>query len=249
MKEQVVYGLHAVSALLKSPKSRVKKLIINKERADTRVKEILALVCNQKIVIEERSLAKINEQFPDIVHQGVIAFVTPLPNYSEQDIPFLLENTKGVPLILILDGVTDPHNLGACLRVADASGVDFIITPKDKNVGITPVVNKVASGAAEFIPLIRVTNLARTMKELKKLGIWLYGAYLDDTSVSLYNVDCRIPCAFVMGAEGSGIRRLTASMCDILCSIPLQGSVGSLNVSVAAGVCLYEALRQRLFLG
>ncbi|MDF1758723.1 MAG: 23S rRNA (guanosine(2251)-2'-O)-methyltransferase RlmB [Legionellaceae bacterium] len=245
MSEQLIYGIHAVTSLLNSPHKRIKKIIINKDRSGVRVDKILELASQFKLVIEEISAKEMERDFPDVVHQGVVAVANPLPQYSEQDIPFLIDSSADNVLILILDGVTDPHNLGACLRVADAAGASFVIIPKDKNATITPVVSKVACGAAEFIPLIRVTNLARTIKELKKQGIWIYGTDLSATE-SIYKLDCKVPLAFVMGAEGDGMRRLTRESCDVLCTLPMLGSVASLNVSVASGISLYEVVRQRL---
>lgn len=245
-EQQIIYGIHAVKALLNSPLKRVKKIIISKDRVNKRVQSIIDLACLQNVTVEEIQSFTGDSKLNDVVHQGVIAYADKLPQYSEQDIIFLLEKKSFKnPLILILDGITDPHNLGACLRVADAAGVDFVIIPKDKNAMITPVVSKVASGAAEFIPLIRVTNLVRVMKLLKKHGVWIYGTDLN-SSQSIYDLDCKVPTAFVMGAEGDGMRRLTQTECDALCTLPMCGSVASLNVSVATGICLYEAVRQRL---
>jgi 23S rRNA (guanosine2251-2'-O)-methyltransferase len=245
MSEQLIYGLHAVTALLKSRYRTPKKIIINSQRIDKRIQNLILLANESNIVIEESTSQEMSRNYPDITHQGVVAFASELPEYSEQDIQHLIESEPGNVLILILDGVTDPHNLGACLRVADAAGVNFVIIPKDKNATVTPVVSKVACGAAEFIPLIRVTNLARVIRNLKKQGIWIYGTDLE-ASDSIYALDCKVPTAFIMGAEGLGMRRLTRDECDVLCTLPMLGSVASLNVSVASGICLYEAVRQRL---
>ena len=159
-------------------------------------------------------------------------------------LPELLERLEGTPLLLVLDGVTDPHNLGACLRSADAAGVQAVIIPRDRSAGLTPVVRKVACGAAETVPLVAVTNLARTLKSLQQRGLWVVGA-AGEAEQLIYQVDMRVPTVIVMGAEGSGLRRLTREHCDYLAKLPMAGSVSSLNVSVATGICLFEAVRQR----
>ena len=177
-------------------------------------------------------------------HQGVLAYCETARVYSEQDLGRLLESIAQPPLILVLDGIQDPHNLGACFRSADAAGVHLIIAPKDKSVGLTPVVSKVASGATETIPFVQVTNLARTLEKLKELGIWIYGA-AGEAEQSIYQTNMTGPAAIVLGSEGEGLRRLTREHCDVLVKIPMHGTVSSLNVSVAAGVMLFEVLRQR----
>lgn len=245
MSKQIIYGLHAVAALLANPHRKTSLIYINQERLDKRMQAILNTATSANIAVEHLSAAKMEQRFPEINHQGIVASADALPEYNESDIPWLLDSIPQQALILILDGVTDPHNLGACLRCADGAGVDFVIIPKDKNATITPVVSKVACGAAESVPLVRVTNLARVMETLKKQGIWIFGA-AGEASESIYNMDCKISIAFVMGAEGSGMRRLTREHCDNLFSLPMLGSVTSLNVSVATGICLYEAVRQRL---
>ncbi|WP_454781611.1 23S rRNA (guanosine(2251)-2'-O)-methyltransferase RlmB [Legionella sp. WA2022007384] len=244
MSEQYVYGVHAVSALLTNPHRVTKKLYISEDRVDTRLQGIIDKALQAHIHIEKLSTQKMNQRFPDFTHQGVVASASSLPDYNESHLLALLESSKQPTLILILDGVTDPHNLGACLRTADATGVDFVVIPKDKSASITPVVSKVACGAAESVPLVRVTNLVRSMKLLKENGVWIYGAAGEATS-SLYQIDCTGDVAIVMGAEGEGLRRLTREHCDGLFSLPMSGSVTSLNVSVATGVSLYEIIRQR----
>lgn len=244
MTDQLIYGLHAIAALLKNPQRDIKQIFFNQERQDQKFLTLLAQIQAQKIPLVALSAHKMNLKFPDIVHQGIVAAVTPLPVLQEKDLPLLLERATKPPFILILDGVTDPHNLGACLRSADAAGVDCVIIPKDKAATINPIVTKVACGAAETVPVIRVTNLARTMVTLKELGIWLYGA-TDEVTDTLYDLQGQTPIAVVMGAEGSGLRRLTREHCDGLFAIPMLGSVSSLNVSVATGVVLYEIVRQR----
>lgn len=244
MTEQWVYGVHAVNALLNKRPHAIKKLLINADRLDQRLQSLLALAKEKSILIEPITAQAMNQRFAEVTHQGVVASATPLPNYTESDLPALLSESKKPPFILILDGVTDPHNLGACLRTADAAGVDFLIIPKDKSVGITPVVSKVACGAAESMPLVRVTNLVRAMEMIKQEGVWVYGA-AGEASQSVYQLDFKSSLALVLGAEGDGLRRLTREHCDNLFALPMQGAVESLNVSVATGISLYEVVRQR----
>jgi 23S rRNA (guanosine2251-2'-O)-methyltransferase len=244
MSEQLVYGLHAVYALLTHSHRKVNRLFVAQERNDKRLLDILEKAEQNDLPIEKLSIQKMNQRFPDFAHQGVVASSTSMPEYNESDLIPLLQSSKKPCLILILDGVTDPHNLGACLRSADATGVDFIVIPKDKSAAITPVVSKVACGAAESVPLIRVTNLVRAMELLKAEGVWIYGAAGEAVS-SLYEMQCTGAIAIALGAEGEGLRRLTREHCDGLFSLPMLGTVESLNVSVATGVSLYEAVRQR----
>ncbi|WP_419419851.1 23S rRNA (guanosine(2251)-2'-O)-methyltransferase RlmB [Legionella sp. D16C41] len=244
MSEQIIYGLHAVTALLNQGQRVVNKLLLNAERHDQRVQLLLELALARNIAIERLTAQQMNQRFPQSKHQGVVAYVGELPNFNEGNLTSLLQKSKKPPLLLILDSVTDPHNLGACLRTADATGVDFVILPKDKSANLTPIVSKVACGAAETIPLVRVTNLVRTLEALKKEGFWIYGA-AGEASDTIYTLDFKVPIALVFGAEGHGMRRLTREHCDALFSIPMIGSVESLNVSVAAAVSLYEVLRQR----
>ena len=244
MTDQYVYGIHAVAALLVNPHRPTNRLYINDDRLDNRLQSILTVAEEHQIPIERLAAQKMNQRFPDAVHQGVVACAGKLPEYIEADLQHLLESNTKPALILILDGVTDPHNLGACLRSADAAGVDFVIIPKDKNASVTPVVSKVACGAAESVPLVRVTNLARAMELIKQQGVWIYGAAGEATG-SVYQLDCKTSIAIVMGAEDKGMRHLTREQCDGLFSLPMLGTVTSLNVSVATGVCLYEVVRQR----
>lgn len=244
MTEHFVYGLHAVTALLHNRYRPVRQLYINQDRDDPRLKSILDLALMRKISVETLSSQKMNQRFAEFTHQGVVASAGALPDYAEQDLPHLLDSLQSPALVLILDGVTDPHNLGACLRSADAAGVNFVIIPKDKSASISPVVSKVACGAAESIPLVRVTNLVRAMDTIKQQGVWIYGA-AGEASQTVYQLDLRTSVALAMGSEGSGLRRLTREHCDGLFSLPMSGTVESLNVSVAAGVSLYEVLRQR----
>lgn len=244
MTDHLIYGLHAVAALINNPQRDIKQIFFNQERQDQRLIALLKQIQILTIPTVALTAAKMTVKFPDMVHQGIVAVVTPMPVVHEKDLPQLLKATRKPPFLLILDGVTDPHNLGACLRSADAAGVDYVIIPKDKSASITPIVSKVACGAAEAITVIRVTNLVRTMETLKSLGIWLYGA-AGEAEQGLYALDGQHPIAIVMGAEGEGLRRLTREHCDGLFSIPMCGSVSSLNVSVATGIALYEVVRQR----
>lgn len=241
---ELVYGVHAVLALLANPYRKTKQLYINQDRSDKPIEEIIQLALAQQVPVERLSLQKMNQRFDGYVHQGVVASASALASYGESDLEQLLAMSDQPSLILILDGVTDPHNLGACLRTADAAGVDFVIIPKDKNASITPVVSKVACGAAESVPLVRVTNLVRAMELLKQSGVWIHGA-AGEASKSLYDIDCTTSIALVLGAEDKGMRHLTRERCDDLFSLPMLGAVTSLNVSVATGVSLYEVVRQR----
>ena len=244
MSENEIYGIHAVLAALANPHRKVKMLYLNQDRLDNRLQMLLDKASIRGIPVERLPAPILNKRFPDVSHQGVVACVGKLPEYSESHLPHLLESSKSPALILILDGVTDPHNLGACLRSADATGVDFVIIPKDKSASITPVVSKVACGAAESVPVVRVTNLARAIATLKEQGVWIYGA-AGEADASIYSLDSKTSIALVMGAEGSGLRRLTRDLCDGLFCLPMQGEVSSLNVSVATGVSLYEIVRSR----
>jgi 23S rRNA (guanosine2251-2'-O)-methyltransferase len=246
MSEQFVfvYGLHAVEALLANPHRTINKLFISQDRSDKKLQELVAIAEHSQISIEALSTQKMNQRFVNCVHQGVVASASTLPDFGESDLLSLLEKSKKPGLVLLLDGITDPHNLGACLRSADAAGVDFVVIPRDKSASITPVVSKVACGAAESVPLVRVTNLVRTMEALKEQGVWIYGA-AGEANGSLYQIDCTGTIAIAMGAEGEGLRRLTREHCDGLFSLPMLGTVDSLNVSVATGISLYEVVRQR----
>ncbi|MFZ4077601.1 MAG: 23S rRNA (guanosine(2251)-2'-O)-methyltransferase RlmB [Legionellaceae bacterium] len=239
---ETVYGLHAVSALLKNKHRTVYSLFMNEDRTDERFDHLRQLAKAAHIPLEFLSSSAMTSRFGAVPHQGAVAIAAPLPTYSERDLDTLLEKAS---LILILDGVTDPHNLGACLRSADAAGVDFVVLPKDNSANVTPAVSKVACGAAESVPLVRVANLARAMERIKEAGIWIYGA-AGEADTLLYDVDCTSRIALALGAEGKGLRRLTRDYCDALFSLPMCGLVSSLNVSVATGICLYEVKRQGL---
>lgn len=242
--QQYIYGIHAVSSLLESQKRPLKQLFISEERQDKRIQQILVMAKKVGVTIVSMSSKKMNQKFSDVSHQGIVGVTERLAAYTEKDLTKLLAEHNAPYFILILDGVTDPHNLGACLRTAEAAGIQLVIAPKDNNVGITPIVSKVACGAAEVIPFVQVTNLVRSINVLKESGVWVYGA-AGEAKTSLYEQDFSASIALVMGAEGTGMRRLTRENCDGLFSIPMAGTVSSLNVSVAAGVSLFEAVRQR----
>ena len=242
--KQQCFGVHAVEALLKRDASSVTELYIQEGRNDKRLQTILSLAQTANIKPRLVSINTLDELTNAQRHQGVVASCASSKTYHENDLDTLLAQAKKPVLILVLDTVQDPHNLGACLRSADAAGVSFVIAPKDKAVGLTPAVRKVASGAAETVPFIQVTNLARTLEWLKEQGVWLYGAAGEATG-SIYTTDLTGAAAIIMGGEESGLRRLTRDLCDFLIKIPMQGTVESLNVSVATGIFLFEALRQR----
>ena len=225
-----IYGLHAVEALLRHHPKRVKQIWLAEGRGDPRVQTLIQLAEQSRVRVgqcERREL----DAWVEGVHQGVVADVSPSQVWGDAMLEELLDRTEGAPLLLVLDGVTDPHNLGACLRTADAAGALAVIIPKDKSATLNATVRKVACGAAEVIPLVAVTNLARTLEKLQQRGLWIVGTAGE--------------AELVMGAEGKGMRRLTREHCDFLVRLPMAGSVSSLNVSVATGVCLFEALRQR----
>lgn len=238
-----VFGLHAVKALLERNPRRVKSLWLQRGRLDERMQAISALAEQAAIPLQRVAVEQLDEASQG-VHQGVLAQVLPSQLWSEEMLGHLLDKLETPPLLLMLDGVTDPHNLGACLRTADAAGVQAVIIPRDKSAGLTPVVRKVACGAAETVPLVAVTNLARCLKRLQQRGLWVVGA-AGEAEQLIYQVDFSVPSVLVMGAEGSGLRRLTREHCDYLARLPMAGSVSSLNVSVATGICLFEAVRQR----
>ncbi len=241
---ELVYGIHAVDALLRRKPGSIQQLWVQAGRQDKRMSALLELAANQGISAQDLSRAELDQKVSGR-HQGVIAEVLrETRQWDEAALYQHLESLQHPALILVLDGVTDPHNLGACLRSADAAGVDAVIVPKDKSADLNATVRKVACGAAEVVPFVRVTNLARTLEGLKERGIWLYGT-AGEAGTLLYDVDLTGPAAIVMGAEGAGLRRLTRETCDHLVKLPMAGDVSSLNVSVATGVCLFEAVRQR----
>jgi len=242
-KKLLVFGLHAVESLLKKNSQRITRMMVLRERHDQKMQALIDAAKEHSIPVELTTRHELDQLTHQENHQGVVAFYRGVKNYSEGDLEELLDSIDK-PFLLILDGVQDPHNLGACLRSADAAGVHAVIAPKDKAVGITPTVSKVASGAAENVPFIQVTNLARTMKMLQERGIWIYGA-AGEAEQPIFQAKLTGALAIVLGAEGSGLRRLTRDHCDILLKIPMHGTVSSLNVSVATGIFLFEVVRQR----
>ncbi|MCW8126058.1 23S rRNA (guanosine(2251)-2'-O)-methyltransferase RlmB [Microbulbifer halophilus] len=249
MPDQIVYGFHAVQALLKSSPHQVRELLLLRGRKDQRLQKILSQAQKNNIKLRQVDRRALDEKVGDDGnHQGVVAVCAGQAKVHDErflkELLKKLEEKGETPFLLILDGVTDPHNLGACLRSAEAAGVHAVIAPKDKSAGLTPTARKVACGAAEILPFVTVTNLARTMQQLQQAGLWLYGA-AGEAEQNIYQVSLTGPLVLVMGAEGSGLRRLTRENCDHLIKIPMAGEVSSLNVSVATGVCLFEAVRQR----
>ncbi|QEH46441.1 23S rRNA (guanosine(2251)-2'-O)-methyltransferase RlmB [Aggregatibacter actinomycetemcomitans] len=242
---ETIYGIHAVKAFVTHYPERLIEVLALKGRDDQRLQLLINEIQRLGISLQFLNRQTLDKKAEGEVHQGIIARVHSLPELNEHDLDRLLEQQKA-PLLLVLDGVTDPHNLGACLRTADAAGVNAVIVPKDKSAQLNSTARKVACGAAENVPLIRVTNLARTLRELQKRhNVWVVGT-AGETTETLYQTKLTGALALVMGAEGEGMRRLTREHCDQLISIPVMGSVSSLNVSVATGVCLFEIVRQRL---
>lgn len=240
---KIIFGIHAVQALLEHEPQCFQEVFILKGRLDYRLQPLLSALKVQGISIQSTNRQWLDSQVEGGVHQGIMASVKPGRNYQESDLPKFLESLEE-PFLLILDGVTDPHNLGACLRCADAAGVHVVIVPKNRSAPLNATVKKVACGAAENVPLIRVTNLARTMRLLQKYNIWIVGT-TTESDHTLYQSKLLGALALVMGTEGEGMRHLTRKHCNELISIPIIGSVSSLNVSVATGICLFEAVRQR----
>ena len=250
---KVLFGFHALGVRLKTAPQSIIEIYFEPTRRDARMRQFLDRANEAGVKLIESDGARLSKMCGGHGHQGIAAKVQAIPQVHSLD--ELLEDLEAAnaelpveqrtpPLILVLDGVTDPHNLGACLRVADGAGAHAVIAPKDHAAGINATVAKVASGAAETVPYFMVTNLARTLNELKERSIWIIGTS-DAATSTLYQTDLKGPVALVLGAEGAGMRQLTAKTCDALVSIPMRGAVESLNVSVASGVCLYEALRQR----
>jgi 23S rRNA (guanosine2251-2'-O)-methyltransferase len=240
---RVIFGLHTVLARLRADARSIIELCVDDSRDDHRMRDLLQSAESAGVRILRMPGKRLDGMAGNGAHQGVVARVSGAPAHRSLD--DLLDALTVPPMLLALDGVTDPHNLGACLRVADAAGVQAVIAPKDRAAGIGATVSKVASGAAETVPYFMVTNLARTLGELKERSNWTIGTS-GDAPTNIYQVDLKGPVALVLGAEGPGMRHLTRKTCDELVSIPMQGAVESLNVSVASGVCLFEAVRQRL---
>ncbi len=239
---KVLFGFHAVGVRLKTAPQSILEIYVDMSRKDARMRQFLEKANEAGVRLVEADGMRLAKLAGSHGHQGVAARVEALAQVHSLD--DLLDQVSGPPLLLVLDGVTDPHNLGACLRVADGAGAHAVIAPKDHAAGINATVAKVASGAAETMPYFMVTNLARTLGELKERNIWCIGTS-DDAPKTIYQVDLKGPTALVLGAEGQGMRQLTRKTCDELVGIPMRGAVESLNVSVASGVCLYEAVRQR----
>lgn len=243
-KQELIYGFHAVKTVLKTRPRDVIQLLVQTNRNDQRLTEITELATQSKIPIETFSKGKLQDLLGDVNHQGVAAKCKPLSVWTESELMECVENASDPIVLLVLDGVQDPHNLGACLRSANAFGVTAVVVPKDRAVSLTEVVKKVACGAAEQTPFVTVTNLHRTLKQLKEANVWLVG-FDSEATLALTEIDLKGNIAIVMGGEGQGLRRLTREACDYLAQIPMMGTVESLNVSVATGVALYETRRQR----
>ena len=244
MSNEFIYGIHAINAVLEKSPERLIEAFVLKGRQDDRLSPVLNELQRLGISVQQMGRKALDDKAGGANHQGVIARVKPTKNLNEHDLDLIIAQHEN-PLLLVLDGVTDPHNLGACLRNADAAGVAAVIVPKDRSAPMTATVSKVACGAAETVPLVRVTNLARTMRALQEQGVWFVGTAGEATH-NIYQAKLTGSLAIVMGAEGDGMRRLTRETCDDLIKIPMAGTVSSLNVSVATGICLFEAVRQRL---
>jgi 23S rRNA (guanosine2251-2'-O)-methyltransferase len=241
---ELIAGLHAVRTALGHGAGEVRELYYDPKRRDRRLREVLELARRGRVPTRTLTREELDRLTSGANHQGVAALVAVPAALDERALEKLLAGLDRPPFLLVLDGVQDPHNLGACLRTADAASIHAVIAPKDHSVGLTPTVCKVASGAAGRVPYVQVTNLARTLKALQQEGIWLVGT-AGEAEADLYTADLRGSLALVMGGEGKGLRRLTREHCDLLVSLPMRGVVESLNVSVATGIVLYEALRQR----
>jgi len=244
-KAQWLIGIHPIAAALAAGKHDIQRLLLAKEVQNPRALELEVQAREQGLKTERVARRELDRLVEGERHQDVAAEFIASNVWLEKDLAQLLQGIEGTPLILVLDGVQDPHNLGACLRTAEAAGVQLVILPKDKSANLTPVARRAASGAAEVLDIVMVTNLARVLRQLKDQGIWLAGA-ADEAQQEIYQTDLTGPLALVMGGEGQGLRRLTAELCDYQIRIPMAGSVSSLNVSVATGVCLFEILRQRV---
>jgi len=240
-----IFGIHAVQAALDFSADKINKVWVDGQRKDKRLVELIEQCRRCKFSVEKSDRKCLDKMTDGKNHQGIVAEIEMPSVHSEEELKHVVKELTQVPFFLVLDQVQDPHNLGACLRTADAAGVHGIIIPKDNSSGITPTVCKVASGAAETVPVYQVTNLARTLRWLKEQNIWVMGA-TGETEQSIFSADLTIPLALVMGTEGTGMRRLTEQQCDFLVKIPMIGQVESLNVSVAAGVMIYEVFKQRM---
>ncbi len=244
MSDELIFGQHAVRTALQRDAKRIRGVMFQKGRRDEKAQALLELAEQQGLGVQVVPRGQLDELTDNGVHQGVVALCMPLKSQTERFLERFLDDLKEPAFLLVLDGVTDPHNLGACLRTADAAGVQAVIAPKDKSAPLNATVAKVACGAAEVIPYVQVTNLARTLQSLQQRGIWITGT-AGEAQQLVNEADLKGPMALVMGAEGKGLRRLTREHCDYLVKIPMAGEVSSLNVSVATGICLFEAVRQR----
>jgi len=242
-KNDLLFGIHSIEAVLNNEPERILEIFALKGRDDKRMNEVISLARRHGVSVSFVAKKTLEDRADGESHQGIIANARTARVKTEADLDEIIA-ANDQPFLLILDGVTDPHNLGACIRSADAAGVHAVIVPKDNAASLTPVVRKVACGAAETMPLIQVTNLARTMREIQQQGIWIFGT-AGEAESAVYDAKLTGPIAIVMGAEGSGMRRLTREHCDHLVSLPMAGSVSSLNVSVTTGICLFEVVRQR----
>ena len=244
MEENLICGLHAVLAALKNNPQGVEEIWTSDSRADKRIGRIIEIARAGRVKIHKTPRAALDRMVEGVRHQGVVARLRATPVRNEHDLEVFLANLPEQPLLLVLDGVQDPHNLGACLRSADAAGVQAVILPREHTAPLSAVARRAASGAAESLVIFQVINLARCLRALKVAGIWLVGAS-QEAETDIYRADLRRPMALVLGGEGKGLRRLTQEECDMQVRIPMAGTVESLNVSVAAGVCLFEVVRQR----
>ncbi|MGB0663891.1 MAG: 23S rRNA (guanosine(2251)-2'-O)-methyltransferase RlmB [Pontibacterium sp.] len=244
MQNDTIFGFHAINSALKLRGDRAIKLLVQKGRHDERLAETLAKADALGLTVQYKAKQALDDLSDGANHQGVVLVVKGLQTTPESALKGIVEAAGSQALFLVLDGVTDPHNLGACIRTADAAGVHAVIAPKDKSAPLNATVAKVACGAAEVVPYIQVTNLSRTLKQLQDLGVWITGT-AGETELDVFDANLSGPTALVMGAEGKGMRRLTREHCDQLVRIPMAGEVSSLNVSVATGVCLFEVVRQR----
>lgn len=242
--EPIVAGIQAVATALKNNPASIRFILVAANTGNQRVRDLALMAGDSNIEVRTEARQQLDQIAGFERHQDIVALLHAHKVPAEADLLPLLQSVSGHPLVLVLDGVQDPHNLGACLRTAEAAGVHAVVIPKDRSVGLTPVVRKTSAGASEIIPLFQVTNLARVLRDMKAAGIWIAGTS-DQAHTSVYQQDLTGPLALVMGGEGDGIRRLTADLCDYLVSIPMNGVIESLNVSVATGICLFEIRRQR----
>lgn len=244
MKKTLIYGIHAIDTALRNHPENIHQIWVDTRKRNERFQRLLMRINLETLPVHAQTSEELTARVKTDKHQGIIAEYSESEVYDSEFLFSLIKKLKVPPFLLVLDGVTDPHNLGACLRSAECAGVHAVIAPKDNSASLTPTARKVASGAAEVLPFIQVTNLNRTLNQLKKEGIWLVGTS-DKASQGLYETNLQGSLAVVMGAEGKGLRRLTEESCDFVASIPMAGKVSSLNISVATGICLFEAVRQR----